>query len=159
METYLDAADLGAGTAVADLDSPAAYYASAARGRGDPAAVAQRGRAAGAALGADPLGAVRDLGDRVLARVAATGDDAVVATPVGGMRLVDYLPTRVLELTVHGCDLATALDEQAEPPAPATAVTIAVLAELAGAAQCSADVLRALTGRGGWGPGRSLLPL
>src|SRR5690349_1073421 len=43
-----------------DLPSPEAYYASLARaGGGDSAAVAERGRAAGAALGDDPAAAFR----------------------------------------------------------------------------------------------------
>ena len=44
----------------------------------------------------------------MLKRVAREPDDASVATPFGTMTLVDYLPSRVFELTVHRLDVVTA---------------------------------------------------
>ena len=88
-----------------DLTSPAAYLAAMARV--DPASVADRGRAAGEALGEDPASAVRDLVERVLPRVGGE-DDPLIATVGGGMRLRQYLPTRTFELVVHGLDIARA---------------------------------------------------
>ena len=38
--------------------------------------------------------------------LVAAADNAVAATPLGGIRPIDYLPTRAFELTVHGIDLA-----------------------------------------------------
>ena len=60
-----------------------------------------RGREAGVALGPDPIAAVRDIAARVLAQVQTTSDEVLVSTPVGGMRLIDYLPSRIFELAVH----------------------------------------------------------
>ena len=55
----------------AELASPAAYLAAVAGV--DPASVAERGRAAGAALGGDPVPALHALVDRVLPLVEAGG--------------------------------------------------------------------------------------
>jgi Mycothiol maleylpyruvate isomerase N-terminal domain len=59
---------LGQLAAAEDLTSPAGYLAAVATV--DPASVADRGRAAGAALGDDPAAAVRTLVDRVVPLVA-----------------------------------------------------------------------------------------
>ncbi|WP_322767216.1 maleylpyruvate isomerase family mycothiol-dependent enzyme, partial [Frankia sp. Cr1] len=107
-------ADVDAGTGVDCVDA-VGYYLAVRGGLGDPAAVTQRGRDAGAALGDDPSGAVTTLATRVRQLVRESPDDAVVTTPVGAMRLVDYLPTRTFELTVHTLDLARVLGSR--PPA------------------------------------------
>ncbi|MDP9392978.1 MAG: maleylpyruvate isomerase N-terminal domain-containing protein [Actinomycetota bacterium] len=93
--------------------------------------MAQRGREAGAALGADPAAAVQQLVARVLARVDAAEQDVLVATPVGVMRLGDYLPTRTFELTVHTCDLAAALGQPLDVPQVAAVDSCTLLGELA----------------------------
>jgi uncharacterized protein (TIGR03083 family) len=101
VDTYLDRpAQLEA------LDSPVAYLA-ATSGATDPAAVAERGRQAGEALGAKPARTVQELVDRVLPRVRDAGDP-LIETIGGGMRLSAYLPTRTFELVVHGLDVAHA---------------------------------------------------
>jgi len=106
VETYLSQE-----AAAVEVTSPVEYFRFILCATGDPAAVAQRGRDAGAALGADAAEAVAGIADRVLARVSAAEEDSLVATPVGGMRLIDYLLTRTFELTVHTCDLAAALGQ------------------------------------------------
>jgi hypothetical protein len=141
VDTYLDRpARLEA------LDSPVAYLA-AMSGATDPAAVAERGRQAGASLGDDPARTVRDLVDRVLPRVRAAGDP-LIETIGGGMRLSAYLPTRTFELVVHGLDVARAAD-LAQP-----GLSTSLLSEmtcLASAAAVRHDhgptLLLALTGR------------
>jgi uncharacterized protein (TIGR03083 family) len=140
VETYL-----GQPAATEDLTSPAAYLAAVAMV--DPASVADRGRAAGAALGDDPAAAVRSLVDRVLPLVAGE-DDPLISTALGGMRLRQYLPTRTLELVVHGLDIARA----AGLPAPdyssgLLAEVLAVTAEAAVLSGRGPEVLLALTGR------------
>jgi hypothetical protein len=110
--------------------------------------VAQRGREAGAALGPDPTAATRANFSRVLGLVAATDDTRLLTTPVGGMRLVDYLPTRILELVVHTLDLAAAIGVAAEPPAAAARVAIHLTGEMVVRTGKAAPVLLALTGRG-----------
>jgi hypothetical protein len=136
-----------------DLARPVDYYlqvkVQTLSGLNDPAAIALRGREAGDALGTDPAGAVRDIAARVLPLVARTGDAVIVGTPVGGMRLIDYLPSRVFELAVHTLDLASALGLAVTlPPATAT-LTLRLMAELAAEQPGLATLLLlAATGRG-----------
>ena len=138
-----------------DLTSPAEYLAAVARV--DPASVADRGRAAGAALGEDPATAVRDLVDRVLPLVG--GDhDPLITTAGGGMRLRQYLPTRTFELVVHGLDIAQA----AGLPAPDySAGLLAEVLQLVVAAAVlegrGSELLLALTGRTGLPAGFSVV--
>ncbi|MDA8291023.1 MAG: maleylpyruvate isomerase N-terminal domain-containing protein [Actinomycetota bacterium] len=134
------------------LEGPLAYLAAAAAAGTDPAAadaIAQRGRDAGKALGDDVADAVRAISERVASLVDRTADDAPCATPLGSLTLAAYLPTRVLELTVHTLDLAAATGEEVpeeldEPVAACLELVAAAVGETAHAAA----VLRALTGRG-----------
>lgn len=152
VETYLDQPI----TAV-EVSSPVDYFRLVLAGAGSPAAVAQRGRDAGAALGADPAGAVESIATRVLARIDATGEDALVATPVGGMRLGDYLPTRTFELTVHSCDLAAALGQSVDVPEAAAVDSLTLLGGLATRAGQAGPLLLAATGRGALPSGFTVL--
>ena len=113
--------------------------------------VAQRGRDAGAALGADPAAAVAELADRVLRLLDDHDGTALVTTIVGGMRLVDYLPTRVFELAVHTCDLAVALGEPPDVPPTAAAQALDIVAALAVVGGRAGPLLLAATGRPGTG--------
>jgi len=79
--------------------------------------------------------------------VEQSPDDAVVGTPWGGMRLIDYLPTRVFELSTHALDLAAALNVGNQLPEPAATVTWELIAQLARRGGRENDVLRAVTGR------------
>ena len=88
--------------AVVEVGSARRYFEMIFAAGGDDDAVAQRGRDAGVALGPDPAGAVDDIADRVLALVARSNGDVIAGTPVGGMRLVDYLPTTLLAATGRG---------------------------------------------------------
>jgi len=149
LETYLGAAADAhpGGSAPPGPGSAADYFRAARQGLADPAQVVARGREAGRALGDRPARAALEIAARVTELVDRTPDDAPVATPVGPMRLVDYLPTRAFELTVHGIDLARAtgvgVPTDLEVCAGA-AVTLAVeLADPAGAV----EVLSAVTGR------------
>ena len=140
VETYL-----GQPATTEDLTSPAEYLAGIAKV--DHASVADRGRAAGAALGDDPGAAVRSLLDRVLPLVAGD-DDPLITTVAGGMRLRQYLPTRTLELVVHGLDIARA----AALPSPdySTGLLTEVLQLAVAAAALGGrgpELLLALTGR------------
>ena len=138
--SYLDA-DPGP----VEVESATGYFRAALQA--SSAAIAERGRDAGRALGDDPAGAVADLDARVQAQVAAAADDAFVGTPAGGMRLLDYLPTRTFELVVHTSDLAAALGLAASPPDHAAASALRLAVELTRERGATADVLLALTGR------------
>jgi uncharacterized protein (TIGR03083 family) len=144
------------------IDDPLDYFLaiSSAGGLADPGQIAQRGREAAAALGPDPVAAVRQLAERVLALVAATPDDAPVRLALGGATLVTYLPTRTLELTVHTLDLLAALGAVGETPvqlAEPVAASLELAARLAGSRADGGAVLLALTGRRGLAPGFSVL--
>ena len=97
-----------------------------------------------ASPGLDEVGA---LAGRATQALAAVGDDDVVSTPVGGMRVRDWVPTRTFELVVHGSDVAAA----AGVPAgfdPATVSEATLLAtRIALALGDGPAVLSALTGR------------
>jgi uncharacterized protein (TIGR03083 family) len=130
-----------------EVERPVDYFLRAKASLADPAAVAARGREAGQALGADPAGMVRDIAGRVLVRLKEVPDTAVVGTPVGGMRLIDYLPSRIFELVVHTLDLAAALSLEVTLPNTATTVSMHLLADLALQPGKAAPLLLAATGR------------
>ncbi len=92
------------------LASPSDYFRAAKAGLSDQRAVLDRGMAAGLALGIDPKGAISELADRGRAAILDAANEAFVTTPVGKMRLDDYLPTRTFELAVHSVDIATVLN-------------------------------------------------
>ncbi len=142
IETYL-----GKPANAVKVASPADYFRLILSTGGAPAAVAQRGREAGAALGEHPANAVAEIAERVLARVRAESGGVLLTTLVGGMRLADYLPTRTFELTVHTCDLATALGAPLEVPPAAATESIEVLGGLASSRQLAGSLLLAATGR------------
>lgn len=126
------------------VESTTAYYLAVGQ---SSAAVAERGREAGRALGDDPAAAIGDLSQRVLAKVDSAPDDAFVGTAAGGMRLIDYLPTRTFELVVHTADLASALDLEPAPPSVAAASALSLAGELSLERGSAVEVLLALTGR------------
>jgi uncharacterized protein (TIGR03083 family) len=141
VEAYL-AAEPGEVTVASALD----YYLAIRAASAGPA-VAERGRQAGAAMGEDPVGFLAALAARVHTLVEATADDAFVATIAGGMRLIDYLPTRTFELVVHTGDLASALDVATAPPVEAADSALQLAALLTREKGATVDVLLALTGR------------
>lgn len=155
VESYLDTTELTDSPAIRDA---VGYLRAAAAALADPAAVAERGRQAGAALGDDPAATVSALADRVLQLVECSDDDALVGTPVGTMTLTGYLPTRTFELAVHTLDLAaaTGMTAPAELGEP-LAASLQLAADLAIDAGHVADVLLAVTGRRPLPDGFSLL--
>ncbi|AZI56876.1 hypothetical protein EH165_00520 [Nakamurella antarctica] len=155
VETYLGTAS--SDPDAVDLADAVAYYLATAGALADTAAVAQRGRDAGAALGADPLATLSALVLRVPELVWAAPATALVRTPFGTMTLEGYLPTRTLELTVHTCDLAAALGVTADVPQAAAAEAFAVIGGLAAAQGTASAALLALTGRSSLPAGYSVL--
>ncbi len=111
----------------------------------------------GAALGPDVGAAVAEIAARVLNRVNTEQPETLVATPFGGMRLIDYLPTRTFELTVHTCDLAVGLDQPLDVPQTAAAQSLTVLGGLAAQAGNAGPLLLAATGRRNLPPGFTVL--
>jgi hypothetical protein len=143
VDTYLDQpAD-----AVAVPNAPAYYLAIAGIGEADRDAVVERGRQAGLALGEDPAAHVRDLAERVFARLASYDASYLLTTIAGGMPLDEYLRTRIFELVVHGLDIAVASGVDpafAEPPLIDAATLAAEVAVRSGRGR---ELLLATTGR------------
>jgi hypothetical protein len=141
-------------------DSPAAYFAAANRVLTAEAAAAlhQRGVDAGLALGADPVTVLRESWQAAEdALDGLGGEDPVINTFCGGMRVGDYLPTRTFELTVHSLDIACATGLDFSPPQAALAESLAVASASAVALGMGVDVLLALTGRQPLSPSSSVV--
>ncbi|WP_022919366.1 maleylpyruvate isomerase N-terminal domain-containing protein [Ruania albidiflava] len=125
----------------------AAEYYRATRSIATGPDVAERGREAGAALGADAVAAVAAIAARVAPLLDEQDGTALVTTVAGGMRLADYLPTRTFELAVHTADLAAALGEPIEVPEAAAEQALALVTDLAITDGRAGELLLAATGR------------
>jgi uncharacterized protein (TIGR03083 family) len=122
-------------------------------------AVHQRGVEAGVLLGDDPVAALRaSYEEAELALDLLEGEDVVVETAGGGMRVSDYLPTRTFELTVHCLDIARATGLDFTPPTEALADTLALASASALRQGYGVDVVLALTGRQPLPEGASVVP-
>jgi uncharacterized protein (TIGR03083 family) len=143
VETYL-----GRPAPAVGIESAVAYFRATAEAAAG-SAVAQRGRDAGAALGADPAPAVAEIAARVVLLVESHDGTELVTTIAGGMRLADYLPTRTFELAVHTADLARALDQPLDVPPAAAAQALGLIADLAVSRGRAGPLLLAATGRSG----------
>ena len=130
-----------------EIERSVDYFLRAMESMADPDEVADRGRRSGQDLGPHPAEVVRETAKRVLAGLETVSDDLILALPIGGMRLIDYLPTRIFELVIHGLDLATAIGASDEPPRAPTEVTLRLLADLALESGKSAEMILAVTGR------------
>lgn len=151
VETYL-----GQPAAEVEVATALDYY-RATRGIAAGPGVAERGVAAGLALGEEPVAEVRALADRLTARVSSLTGDELVTTIAGGMRLADYLHTRVFELTVHGCDLCRALGLPLDVPERPARMALAIVGGLAASDGVAGELLLALTGRTGLRDGFSVM--
>lgn len=151
VETYLSLP-----AATVEVESTVAYY-RATRDIASSTDVAQRGRDAGAALGADPAAAVAEIATRVPPLLGSTDGSELVTTIAGGMRLADYLPTRTFELVVHTLDLAAALGVSVKPPPVAAAEALRLVVGLAVDEGRAGPLLLAATGRAGLPAGFSVL--
>jgi uncharacterized protein (TIGR03083 family) len=153
VETYLDQpAD------AVEVPTAADYYLLiAASGAASGDAVVERGRQAGAALGDDPAGHVRDLAERASVKLAAYDASYALTTIAGGMVLGEYLRTRTFELVVHGLDIARAsgVEPAYDEGALVDAATLA--AEVAVRSGHGPTLLAALTGRGELPAGYSIV--
>jgi uncharacterized protein (TIGR03083 family) len=149
---------LGQPAAAEEVGTPEAYYAMIARAGGaNSDAVAERGRAAGAALGDEPAAAFRSLLADAAVAVDGAADDDLLTTIAGGMRLAVYLPTRTFELTVHGADIAAATGLSVTFPPAVLAEAATLAARTAVELGRGPAVLAALTGRAALPPGFSVV--
>jgi len=147
---------LGQPADIEEVPTAAAYYVAIADI--DNAAVADRGRQAGQALGRHPAQFVDALRERVIARVDTAGNP-LIQTAAGGMHLESYLSTRTFELVVHSLDIAAAVPD-VEPPE----FSDQLLSEVARVAATAAvlrgrgvELLLAVAGRAALSPGFSIV--
>ena len=117
------------------------------RQNANPDRVAELGRSAGLEIMDNPTMMVRGFLNMARDKVNELDDDFILATPQGGMRLIDYLQLRIMELVIHGSDFARALGVEAEPPANGVQVALQVLTGVAVAEGRGPDLANALTGR------------
>ena len=73
---------------------------------------------------------LRAMSDTVASLLAKPDPDFIVPARWGAIRLVDYLATRCVELTVHSLDLGAALDHAIPLDPDASAVAVRVLAHV-----------------------------
>lgn len=143
LETYLSAPP-----AVEDnLPDAEAYYVRVLGEYTDNEAIAARGVAAGDALTPDSGIEFAAALDRGMALIRESGPHRLVAVGDFGIRLEEYLRTRVFELVIHGMDIAKATGLE-------HGLSDAVIAEVADLSARVAvrkgfgqDILFALTGR------------
>ena len=140
-----------------DLERPVDYFLKAFEGLADPKQVAERGRAAGLEIIDDPRMMVRGFAMYVKNKLEELADDHIMATPMGGMRLIDYLPTRTFELIIHTMDLAKAVGVDDQPPEKGMAATLEIIGQIALYRGLASDVVFGVTGRGGLSDGFSVL--
>ena len=140
------------------LTSPEQYFAHLRRTQAaDAAAVAERGRLAGAALGDRPADAIGQLAEQAIDKLNGVDDRDLIETIAGGMRVSAYLPTRTFELVIHGIDLAHASGQPPTFPTPLLADTAALAARIAVETGEAITLLRALTGRASLPPDFSIV--
>jgi uncharacterized protein (TIGR03083 family) len=136
--------------APAEVTVPTAeeYYLRVFDGHTDNAAVAARGRAAGADLVDDAVGSIAASLSRVQEVLAQQPANRVVAIGSLAIPLSEYLRTREFELVVHGLDLALAIGADSDIPHTVLASATVLAAGVAASRGQAEDVLFALTGRG-----------
>ena len=140
-----------------ELERPVDYFLKASEGLADPKQVAERGRAAGLEIIDDPKMMVRGFAMYVKNKLEELSDDHIMATPVGGIRLIDYLPTRTFELIIHTMDLAKAVGVDDKPPESGMETTLQILGQLALHRGYAPNLILAATGRQGLPEGFSVL--
>ncbi|HVQ49103.1 MAG TPA: maleylpyruvate isomerase N-terminal domain-containing protein [Mycobacterium sp.] len=142
-----------------DVTSPHDYYVqirdyASNLGAAD---ILERGRQAGRDLGDDPAATVDGLVQRVLSELVTAGNPLIAVIGGLGIRLHNYLPTRTFELSVHGLDIARAVDISFALPADVLEEATALAARIAVAEAHGETVLLALTGRAGLPPSFSIV--
>ena len=140
-----------------DLVSPVDYFIKALETLSDPKQVAERGRAAGLEIIDDPRMMVRGFAMYVKNKLEELSDDFILACPIGGIRLIDYLPPRTFEIVIHTMDLAKAVGVDAKPPEAGMEATLQIMGQLAIHRGQASELILASTGRGGLPEGFSVL--
>jgi uncharacterized protein (TIGR03083 family) len=132
-----------------DVVSAADYYARMREygSKLGAEAVTERGRQAGRELGRQPSATIEALVSRVLGELADADDPLIEVIGGLGIRLSNYLPTRVFELAVHGMDIARATGADFTLPGDVLEEATVLAARISVLTGDGAPVLLALTGR------------
>ena len=138
--------------ALPSIAAPEGYFAYARTVPADLYATAQQASTRDAhetarLLGDSPATTVGELAARATQALATAGDDDVVPTAAGAMRVRDWIPTRTFELVVHGLDVAQAADVPAGFTDDAVTEATLLATRIATMVGDGPAVLRALTGR------------
>ncbi|AKS32522.1 maleylpyruvate isomerase N-terminal domain-containing protein [Mycolicibacterium goodii] len=133
----------------ADLADAVDYYAAVREhlAGADAAGVIERGVQAGLALGDDPAGEVDRLVAQALSDIDGVGDPIIKVFGGHGIRLSDYLDTRIFELAVHSLDISRATGVPAGLPADVLSSATLLAASTAARFGDGEALLLALTGR------------
>jgi uncharacterized protein (TIGR03083 family) len=145
-----------------EVETPEGYFAYARSASRETvasarAALADDARAAAELLGDDPADHVSAQIGRATEALSRVNDDDVVATPVGGMRVRAWLPTRTFELVVHGLDAAEAAGLPFDLPVETIAEAVTLASRTVLGVGDGVPLLRALTGREPLPPGFSIV--
>jgi uncharacterized protein (TIGR03083 family) len=132
-----------------DVTSPADYYAKIREyaSSAGAEAITERGRQAGRDLGEDPVATIDAMVERVVGDLAGVDDPLIEVIGGLGIRLSNYLPTRVFELAVHGTDIARVVGIDFTMPEAVLAEATVLAARVGVAVGHGETVLMALTGR------------
>jgi uncharacterized protein (TIGR03083 family) len=123
----------------------------------DPRRVAELGRAAGLEIIDSPQMMVRGFFNFVREKLTDLDDDTIMKSPMGGIRLSEYLKVRTMEMVIHTLDLAQAVGQDVEPPASGMQVTLDLLSGVAVKRGLGPSLALAATGRGPLPGGFTLL--
>jgi hypothetical protein len=108
-------------------------------------ASAQRGKEALARFQVDNLAAVaRQLANESIEVVRAAPDNAIAGTQLGGMYVIDYLPSRTMELTTCAAEIAEAIGSAIMPSIEVQRAVTALLSEIAIARGSGVTLIRML---------------
>ena len=144
VESYLDQEEPGSVT----IESAEAYYSTVYLQFTDAAAVEARGVEAGVWLGTDPAAQVTAALARARSSVESQPENRIVGIGGMGIRLSDYLRTRVLELVVHTIDLSRATGIAHSLPDATVAEAVSLMSATAVRQGHGVALLLSLTGRG-----------
>ena len=140
-----------------DFERPVDYFLRLLSSDVNHGHIAERGRAAGLEIIEDPKMMVRGFAMSVKNKLEELSDDHIMGTLTGGMRLIDYLPTRTFELIIHTMDLTKALGVESSPPRRGMETTLQMIGQLALNRGYAQDLILSSTGRDGLARGFTVL--
>ena len=140
-----------------DFERPVDYFLRLLSSDVNHGHFAERGRAAGLEIIEDPKMMVRGFAMYVKNKLEELSDDHIMGTLTGGMRLIDYLPTRTFELIIHTMDLTKALGVESSPPRRGMETTLQMIGQLALNRGYAQDLILSSTGRDGLARGFTVL--